>query len=66
MASGDEKGSVRLMMSEEKNPKSASRIGSDSLFYNRVVPVMLVSMGVVMLVLIVVALGVLLGFVPFR
>ncbi|MGD8620628.1 MAG: hypothetical protein PVI81_00530 [Anaerolineales bacterium] len=54
------------MMSEEKNPKSASRIGSDSLFYNRVVPVMLVSMGVVMLVLIVVALGVLLGFVPFR
>lgn len=43
-----------------------SRVPVDSKFYHRVLPVLLVSMAVVMFVLIVVALGVLLGFTPYR
>lgn len=43
-----------------------SRIDDGSYFYTRIVPWMLIGMGLIMGVLIVLALGVLLGFVPFR
>ena len=39
---------------------------SDSLFYGRLVPVILIVLGIVMFVLIIIALGVLLGIVPFQ
>ncbi|MGD2058467.1 MAG: hypothetical protein PVF85_04055 [Anaerolineales bacterium] len=45
---------------------SPTRIGTDSVFYNRVVPILLVGMGVLMSVLIVLALAVLLGFIPYN
>lgn len=49
---------------EERN--NPARIDSDSVLYNRIIPVLLISMGVVMAVLILFAMGVLLGVVPFR
>lgn len=45
---------------------SPARIGSDSVFYTWVVPVLLVGMGIIMSALIILALGVLLGFIPFN
>jgi hypothetical protein len=53
-------------MSDNNEQKSTSRIDSDSIFYNRIVPVLLAGMGVLMAVLILLALGVLVGLVPFR
>jgi hypothetical protein len=53
-------------MGENNEQKSTSRIDSDSIFYNRVVPALLVGLGIVMLMLIIFAIGVLLGFVPYR
>lgn len=47
-------------------PRSLSRMPSDSLFYGRLVPVILIVLGIVMFVLIIIALGVLLGIVPFQ
>ncbi len=43
----------------------ASRMPEGSVFYERVVPALLVVLGVVMLVLILVAAGVLLGLISF-
>jgi hypothetical protein len=41
-------------------------VPEDSVFYNRVVPILLAGMAVLTIVLILVAAGVLLGFVPFQ
>ena len=43
-----------------------SRIQAGSAIYGRLLPALIIGMGVLMVVLIVVAAGVLLGFVPFR
>jgi len=45
---------------------SASRIESDSVFYTRLVPVILGALALMTIVLIVIAAGVLIGVVPFR
>jgi hypothetical protein len=52
-------------MEGKERDQSTARIDSDSVFFNRIVPALLVSMGIVMAVLIILAAGVLLGFVPF-
>lgn len=39
---------------------------SDSLFYDRIIPILLVVLGIIMFILILFALGVLLGIVPFK
>lgn len=46
--------------------RGKSRVPEDSVFYNRVVPILLAGMAVLTIVLILVAAGVLLGFVPFQ
>ncbi len=53
-------------MDKNEEQRNSARIDSDSVFYNRVVPALLIGMGVIMVVLILFALGVLLGIVPFR
>jgi len=45
---------------------SGSRIQSDSMFYTRVLPVILGALAVLTVALIVVAAGVLIGVIPFR
>ena len=45
--------------------KSAARMPADSLFYTRVVPLLLAGMGVLMLVLILFAAGIALGWIQF-
>lgn len=50
-------------MKENSKP---SRIEADSVIYNKIVPGLLIVMGVIMGILIIIALGVLLGFVPFK
>jgi hypothetical protein len=46
--------------------RARSRVPEDSIFYTRIVPLLLIFMGIVMTALILVALGVLLGWVPWR
>jgi hypothetical protein len=46
-------------------PKGANRMPDESSFYNRIVPVVLALLGLLMVILIVIAAGVLLGFVAF-
>lgn len=53
-------------MDQEERKQSPARIEADSIFFNRIVPALLVAMGVVMALLIILALGVLLGIVPFK
>jgi hypothetical protein len=50
----------------QNTPKDKSHIPAGSFFYNKVVPVLLIGMAVLTVAFIVVALGILLGFVPFR
>lgn len=53
------------MTEENKNqrrvPKGANRMPSDSVFYDRLVPIILVALGAVTIGLILVAAGILLG-----
>jgi hypothetical protein len=49
-----------------KPSRDRSRMPAGSTFYDRIVPLLLVALAVVMVVMILVALGVLLGFVPFQ
>lgn len=49
-----------------KVSKDKSRIPEQSGFYIKVVPILLVSMAVLLIVLIIIAAGVLLGFVPYQ
>lgn len=46
--------------------RTSHRIPSNSHFYERIVPWLLLLMGIVMAALILFAAGVLLGFVPFQ
>lgn len=46
--------------------RGRSRVPEESVFYTKVVPLLLVGMAVVMAALILIAAGVLLGIVPFR
>lgn len=45
--------------------RPTNRMPSDSTFYDKVVPVLLIVLAVIMAGLILFALGVLLGFIPF-
>lgn len=45
---------------------STTRMPQGSVFYERVVPILLVSMGIITVLLILFAVGVLLGVVPWR
>ena len=44
-------------------PKGANRMPSDSVFFDRLVPIILVSLGVITIILILVAAGILLGII---
>jgi hypothetical protein len=50
----------------QEDPREKSRIPENSVFYSKVVPLLLLAMAVVMMLLILVAAGVLLGLVPFE
>lgn len=43
-----------------------SRMPSDSFFYERVIPAILIGLGVITLLLILVAAGIVVGVIPFR
>jgi hypothetical protein len=45
--------------------REKSRISEESLFFNRIIPILLVGMGVLMFFLILFAAGVLLGLIKF-
>ena len=44
-------------------PKGANRMPSDSMFYDRLVPIVLIALGVITVALILVAAGILLGVI---
>lgn len=46
-------------------PKGANRMPGDSTFYEKVVPALLIGLGALTVILILIALGVLLGIVKF-
>jgi hypothetical protein len=46
--------------------RAPSRIPEKSIFYSKVVPILLLGMAIVMIVLILIAFGVLTGLVPFQ
>ena len=48
-----------------KEQRPSHRMPKDSLFYERVVPALLIGMAVVLVSLVVLAAGVLLGFISF-
>lgn len=55
-------------MTEERNrpprvQKGANRMPSDSVFYDRMVPIILVALGAITAILILVAAGILLGII---
>lgn len=51
--------------SKSPRPPLRSRSPQDSLVFEKIVPILLVSLGIVMLILILFALGVLLGLIRF-
>ncbi|UCG24313.1 MAG: hypothetical protein JSW55_19695 [Chloroflexota bacterium] len=55
-------------MTEERKerrrvPKGANRMPSDSVFFDRLVPIILISLGVITVILILIAAGILLGVI---
>ncbi len=52
--------------SKPRRQKASSRIPDGSQVYGRLLPALIIALGVLMVLLIVVAVGVLVGFVPFR
>lgn len=52
-------------MADQTSLKSKSHMPKDSLFFEKIVPVSLITMGIVMLGLILFAAGVILGIVQF-
>jgi len=52
-------------MADQTNVKSKSHMPKDSLFFEKIVPISLITMGVVTLGLILFAAGVILGIVQF-
>ncbi len=60
---------TRMPSARRRRPdimRGQSRVPEGSIFYTKVVPILLVGMAVIMGVLILVAAGVLLGIIPFR
>ncbi len=56
-------------MSKTKKRRSArpsSRMPEDSVFYEKVIPVLLIGLGIVTAILILVAAGILLGIIPYQ
>ncbi len=51
---------------QSRGLKPSSRMPEDSVFYDKVLPVLFVILGVIMLVLIAFAVGVLAGIIPWR
>ncbi len=49
-----------------RRPKRATHVTSGSLFYDRIVPLLLIGLVVVTLVLILVSIGFLLGVIPWH
>ena len=49
-----------------KVSRDKSHMPANSIFYDKVIPILLIGMAVIMVVCIVIAAGVVLGFVPFR
>ena len=43
-----------------------SRIPANSVFYNRIIPLILIVMAIVTMIFVLIAAGILLGLVPFR
>ncbi len=62
---GAEKSAPRRPFLSRLKP-SGSRVPEDSFFYTKLIPVLIITLGVIMVALIILAAGVLLGFVPFR
>ncbi|MFQ5398623.1 MAG: hypothetical protein ACE5E7_03400 [Anaerolineae bacterium] len=50
--------------SEPKRP--TSRMPEDSVLFEKVIPALLIGLGIVMFVLIVLATGILIGVIPYR
>jgi hypothetical protein len=46
----------------QKGPKDANKMPEDSIFFDKLVPVLLITLGVIMVLLIFFAAGILLGF----
>lgn len=54
-------------MPRSKAPQPGSqRMPSESVFYDRIVPILIAVLGIVMLAIIIIAAGVLLGYVSWR
>ncbi|MCA9937623.1 MAG: hypothetical protein KC418_03205 [Anaerolineales bacterium] len=49
-----------------RKQRNVSHMPGDSTFYEKVVPALLVGLGIIMVILIVVAAGILLGLIPFQ
>ena len=49
-----------------KSIRDKSRIPAQSVFYDKVIPLLLIGMGILTVACILVAAGVLLGFVPYK
>lgn len=49
-----------------RTERNLAHIPSNSVFYEKIVPILLVGLGLIMLALIVVAAGILLGFISYR
>jgi hypothetical protein len=47
---------------QQKVPKRTNKMPEDSLFYDKLVPILLIVLGVIMALLILIAAGILLGF----
>ena len=54
-----------LETTTEQKSKAQTRIPEGSVFYDRIIPALLIGMALIMGVLILIAAGVLLGIVPF-
>jgi hypothetical protein len=46
----------------QKVPKDSNKMPDDSIFYDKLVPILLITLGVIMVLLILIAAGILLGF----
>jgi len=60
--------SIEAKLSEEPKerrqvPKGANKMPSDSVFFDRLLPIILVALGVITIIIILVAAGILLGII---
>jgi len=53
-------------MMSKRNSRNKSRAPENSAFYDKVIPILLITMAVLTVVFIAIAAGVLLGFVPYK